>query len=349
MGIQEFNLLVDKFRKGDCSIKELRRLETQLHNGDVVKQWMMDSIEQQSSVHPLNIDYDELFRKIKRQISVEGKKKQAASFIRSIVRWAAAIIIAFLIGGLASYFIFNTEPVHKKNFFCEIASPYGSKTELTLPDGSKVWLNAGSKLKYANNFNQDNRDVLLDGEAFFEIEKNKNLPFIVNTSGIDVKVVGTTFNVKAYWQENTITTTLVKGKVLLQSKKYHLEKDAELFPSQKAIFSKSDKQLVIANIDDVYSEISWKDNLLIIKGEMLSELAVKLERKYNMRIIFGSDDIKTYKFSGKLKDETIQQVLDVIKLSAPIDYRINGKNIVLTKNTATIDSYNKFLKKRTKK
>jgi ferric-dicitrate binding protein FerR (iron transport regulator) len=131
----------------------------------------------------------------------------------------------------------------------------------------------------------------------------------------------------------------------LKSKKYHFANEVALLPSQKAIFTKNDKQLLINDIDDIYSEIAWKDNQLIIKGERLSDIAVKLERKYDVKIRFDSEAIKAYKFSGTLKDETIQQVMDVVKFSAPIDYKMNGREITLIMNTATINSYDKFLKK----
>ena len=345
MGIQEFNSLVGKFKRGQCSLDELKRLEDHLQNEKKVKDQMMDEISQLKEDKSIQVDYSDLFWRIQKQISIQ-KRSYLSRFlsVNTMVSWAAALVLAFVIGGLASYFIFSESSIHQSNTFSEIVAPYGSKTEMILPDGSKVWLNAGSKLKYPNDFNSNNRDVLLEGEAFFQVEKNKSLPFVVNALGLDVKVVGTTFNVKAYESENTITTILVEGKVLLESEKYRFEKEVEMCPSQKAVFSKTDRKLVIADLEDVYSEISWKDNLLIIKGEELVDLAVKLERKYDVSIRFDSEDVKEYKFTGTLKDETIQQVLDVIKFSAPIDYHINGKNIVLELNSATKDSYSKFLK-----
>ncbi|HBL74816.1 MAG: hypothetical protein A2W90_07955 [Bacteroidetes bacterium GWF2_42_66] len=348
MGLHEFNTLIEKFRKNQCSVDELIRLDAQMQKEETVKEWMLNSLADQSknqATHP--VDYDELFRKIKTRISAKAEKQKAKPFNYYIspVKWAAAIVLAFLIGGLGSYFVFSGKQDLKENTFSEITAPFGSKTEMVLPDGSKVWLNAGSKLKYPNDFNRSNRDISLEGEAFFKVEKNEKLPFVVNALGVDVNVTGTSFNVKAYESENTITTTLVEGKVLLKSKKYHFANEVALLPSQKAIFTKNDKQLLINDIDDIYSEIAWKDNQLIIKGERLSDIAVKLERKYDVKIRFDSEAIKAYKFSGTLKDETIQQVMDVVKFSAPIDYKMNGREITLIMNTATINSYDKFLKK----
>ena len=348
MGIHEFNQLIDKFREGHCSLEEMKQLENQLQNENKVKKWMIDSLEQHRSPQNENINYDELFIKIKQQISKSSKQTKENAFIApaTILKWAAIFVLVFLTGAMFSYFIFNETSSTTKNTYSEIVAPYGSKTEMILPDGSKVWMNAGSKLKYPNDFNKSNRDVILEGEAFFKVEKNKNLPFIVDAYGLDIKVVGTTFNIKAYESENTITTILVEGKVMLESDKYQFEKEVLLNPSQKAVFSRRNKQLAITDLEDVYSEISWKDNQMIIKGEKLSDIAVKLERRYNVAIRFGSNDVKNYKFSGTLKDETIQQVLDVIKITAPIDYRMNGKDITLTTNTATINSYRKFSSKR---
>lgn len=346
MGIQEFNSLVGKFKKGQCSLDELKCLEDYLQNEKKVKDQMMDEISQMKDNDSIQVDYSDLFQRIQKQISARTSSQISRILnLNTMVRWAAAVVFAFVFGGLASYFIFNNSSNSCPSTYSEIVAPYGSKTEMILPDGSKVWLNAGSKLKYPNDFNSDNRDIILEGEAFFQVEKNKTLPFVVNALGLEVNVVGTTFNVKAYESESTITTILVEGKVVLESEKYHFENQVSLCPSQKAVFSKTDREIVVADLDDVYSEISWKDNLLIIKGEELSDLVVKLERKYNVNFEFGSEEVKDFKFSGTLKDETIQQVLDVLKLSAPIKYKINGKNIALNLNDATKDSYTKFLKK----
>ena len=260
------------------------------------------------------------------------------------LKWAAMIALAFIIGGIVSYLVFGKDFLSGNHSYSEVIAPMGSRTEMNLPDGSKVWLNAGSKLRYSDNFNKSNRDLSLEGEAYFQVEKNKQLPLIVNALGVNVKVVGTTFNIKAYPTENTISTTLVEGKVILESEKYNFGNNIVMLPNQKAVFSKTDRKLVITTIDDLYSEISWKDNQLIIKAEELSELAVKLERKYNVKIAFDSENIKLYKFSGTLQDETLQQVLDVIKVSAPINYQIRGKDILLKLNTERINIYNKLLK-----
>ncbi|MDX9881045.1 MAG: DUF4974 domain-containing protein [Prolixibacteraceae bacterium] len=348
MGLHEFNALIEKFRKNQCSVDELIRLDAQMQKEETVKEWMLGSLAGQSknqTVYP--VDYEELFQRIKNQISkkTESGEISALRYFNRSVKWAAAVVLAFLIGGLASYFLFTEVSGVNENTFSEIVAPYGSKTEMVLPDGSKVWLNAGSKIKYQANFNGSHRDVSLSGEAFFEVKKNGEIPFVVNALGLEVVVKGTRFNVKAYESENTITTTLVEGKVLLESNRYRFSGDNVLLPSQKAVFSKSKREMLVSAVDDVYSEIAWKDNQLILKGEKIEDLAVKLERKYDVQIRFGSEEIKNYKFSGTLKDETIQQVLEVIKFSAPVDYKMSGKEVTLVVNPATIDSYTKFLKK----
>jgi len=245
----------------------------------------------------------------------------------------------------------------------------GAKTEITLPDGSHVWLNAGSKIKYNSGFSIQNRNISLDGEAFFKVAKNNVIPFIVKTSDIDIKAVGTAFNVKAYSDEGTIETTLVEGKIAIIQSGKTITSSSEFFlePNQKATFVKEKTTFDLTDVRkfkeelppqikvetgkvyinpkvDPTSNIAWKENQMIIRGEAMESLVIKLERKYDVEIEIESDYVKDYRFSGTLDDETLQQVLDVIKLSAPIDYTIEGKLVTIKENSILKKKFKRYLK-----
>jgi len=236
-----------------------------------------------------------------------------------------------------------------------------------LPDNSHVWLNAGSKIKYSTLFNQKDRTLFLEGEGYFKVAKNQVLPFIVDAFGFEVKAVGTEFNVKAYAKDATIVTTMVEGKVTLQHSTENILSGVYLVPNQKATFFKSketltvelikqikeskkelnyipEHRLVIDTKIDPKSIISWKDNRLIIEREQLSELAEKIGRKYNYNFEFRSEDIKHFSFSGTLEDETLPQVMNVIKLSSPIDYEIVGKTVIIERNENRVNEFKKLYK-----
>ena len=162
-------------------------------------------------------------------------RKQTNSILRRKILQYAAVAAIIIITSLSTYIItHNTQKVADENF-CEIDVPYGGRSSLILPDGSKIWLNAGSNLKYNRNFDIREREVFLDGEAFFDVEKSKH-PFVVHTSHLDILVLGTTFNVKSYSEDDNIETTLVEGNIRIEQK----ESDQPLFlkPKQKLTYNK---------------------------------------------------------------------------------------------------------------
>lgn len=278
----------------------------------------------------------------------------------------AALIIFLVSLGVVGYRYTKNKPVNDAaGIWNTIEAPYGSRARLTLADGTKVWLNAGSQLRYPSKFAQQHRKVFLTGEAFFDVSKHATKQFIVSTSHLDIKVLGTTFNVKAYSDENTIQTTLVEGSVIIEERNTSgLKKNiTALKPSETAIYHikdnnpaatlKSREKLeqenhpkqnleVISRINPVVY-VSWKDNKWLINGEPLSSLAVKLERRYNVSITISSRELQDYRFSGIIKDETLDQVLNVIKLSAPISYKIENNVVELFENRPLKNSYDELL------
>jgi transmembrane sensor len=272
-----------------------------------------------------------------------------------IYRVAAAIIIGFIIGGLSTYLFLNRIKLNNNITYHEISVPLGAKSMVNLPDGSEIWLNAGSKLKYSNLFNASNREVILEGEGYFNVSKNEKLIFTVNTADLSIKAVGTIFDVKAYPEENTIKTVLIEGKINIQKQMAGKNsRSVTLLPNQSATYFKSDAKIFVTeatNIDKKLDDIkktlsvkkgniylakevesaiytSWKDEYWIFKSEPLSELAKKIERRYNVIISFESENLKKYRFSGSFKDETLEQVLNAIELSSPVKFSINGRYII---------------------
>jgi len=201
----------------------------------------------------------------------------------------------------------------------------GDKKEVYLPDGSKITLNADSELTYPIEFNDSLREVTLIGEAFFDIKSNVNKPFIVHTNKIKVKVLGTSFNVKSYADDENIETTLVTGKVELIKDK---ETPIILAPSQKAVFHKKENTL---EIEEVHSEdiVAWKTGKLIFKKTSLQEVVVDLERKYNVKININSLKLLDYEYTGTFDNLSIDEVLNLLTISSPIKYTIENEKINL--------------------
>jgi len=221
-------------------------------------------------------------------------------------------------------------------------------------------LNAGSSIKYRSDFNLLHRDLVLEGEAYFKVARNLDIPLVVYAGNINIKATGTEFNVKAYSDEGIIETTLINGEVeISQQGNNDKERILVLKPNQKAIYAEqsdqltlekikeiephaiktvkiSTKNLLVSSKTDVEQVTAWTKNKLIIRSENLESLCIKLQRKYDVTFIFRDEEIKKHRFSGVLLDETLQQVMDVIKLTAPVDYLIDRKTVLLyTKNEKT--------------
>jgi len=289
------------------------------------------------------------------------KSTPSKSFFIPFLKIAALIIFVFA-SGFFAYRFFISGNSSDTISYSEYNVPRGSRSHIFLPDGTSVWLNAGSSLKYNQLFGQDKREVSLEGEAYFEVVRNEKIPFIVKASEATVKVLGTTFNVKAYPDENFIETTVVQGKVQVSSPQTRNEGQELilLLANQKVKILKEQSvnelpQLQKNNIDttgDIAKKItpvainkvdfssniipqvytSWKDSQWIIEREQLKDLAVKIERRYNVRVVFRDIELKEFVFSGKLKDESLEQVLQAISSAAPIEYSIKQNDILLYRN-----------------
>jgi len=233
----------------------------------------------------------------------------------------------------------------------EISINPGSKTRIQLPDGSQVWINSDSKLTYDNSFKGNTREVQLDGEAYFDVVKDAARPFIVHTSGIDIKVLGTAFNVKAYKIEAVIEATLIHGSIEVINKNRPGAPGVMLKPHEKLIYNKfpvadtrdQRADVTIPTEPDAYSitikplnkniadsdiaETAWVYNKLTFEDERLEDLAQKMERWYDLKIIFESEKLKNHRVSGSFVNETPEQAFNALTFLLPFKYSIKNKEV----------------------
>ncbi len=213
----------------------------------------------------------------------------------------------------------------------ELIVPRGYRMNLELEDGTLVWLNSESRLRYPIHFTGVNRRISLSGEGYFQVKHSETKPFIVETSGVEVEVMGTSFNISAFENEDYITTTLVEGSVKLHTRGN--QKDIILLPNQCGTFSLVDQKIQVKNIDtELY--ISWISGYYTFNSESLEIVIQKLVKSYGIPICFENPGLKNYKFSGKLElKKTLTEVLEVLKLVAPLDYHAdNGKITIQNKS-----------------
>ncbi|WP_175628657.1 FecR family protein [Bacteroides acidifaciens] len=238
---------------------------------------------------------------------------------------AAMIIIVFICGTIA--FQIGKSVIRNQLTQISIEAPYGSKTKLYLPDGTLVWLNAGSKMSYAQDFGINERALNLTGEAYFEVTKNKHIPFKVHTDELDVKVLGTKFNFRNYQDDLEAKVCLLEGKVALSTQ----QKETILHPDQQALLDKKTGKLLISSTKAAYSA-EWTNDRLYFDEALLPDIVKELERSYNIKITIADAALNSVRFYGNFRrrEQSIREIMDVLSSTDKMTYTIEGKNIVIT-------------------
>lgn len=235
----------------------------------------------------------------------------------------------------------------------EVSTKYGSKSSLALPDGTKVWLNAGSKLTYDKSYGGSMREVSLSGEAFFDVVKDSQKPFIIHTGKMDIRVLGTVFNVKCYPDEHRTETSLLRGsievtlkdrkdKINLKSNEKLIITDSEYDKKTTALKTvdpaavKIQEPMIILShltrepVNNDIVETSWVDNKLVFNSETFEDIAVKMERWYGVTIDLNSEKIKKKRFTGTFENETISQALTAMQFTVPFSFTINKDHVIIS-------------------
>ncbi len=229
---------------------------------------------------------------------------------------AAVLLLPLLV--LSAYFYFRNDAGENYVAYQKITVPFGTYSQINLPDGSVAWLNAGSTLKFPTVFKNGERSVFLSGEAFFEVESDKENPFIVATDLLKVKATGTAFNVEAYKKE-PVAVTMVRGKVHVQ-----LNNEADkvgLKPGERLLYGDVNKSFEITETDP-YKWYAWKDGNLIFRDDSLSYILKKIGQIYNVDITIRDPEIGMQPYRVTFEKESLPVILELMKLTAPIDYKV---------------------------
>ena len=367
----QLNQIIINYLKGEASSDEQQKLSHWLDENTENKK----RFDQFSDIwfgtssglrNKLNFNSLEALKKVNQKINQNkrqpnSKKLIELTGIQALLRIAAVMLITFGLSFLAFWQFYSGKKISTSHLITEVTAPIGSKSKVTLPDGTKIWLNAGSTIRYNGDFNKINREIKLEGEAYFDVTKNKQMPFIVHTlSNINIRVLGTAFNLKAYPREGSVETTLVRGSLIVEQGGSKDKQETTLAPNQRATYIKKEGKVFLSEIDKqtlktespqkleqikekvlfapkVETEIftSWKDNKLVFRNEGFESLAVKLERWYGVQINFVGNEIKNYHFNGAIENETINDVFNIISYTLPIKYTIQHNVITVSKNNRT--------------
>ena len=273
---------------------------------------------------PLNPDVQKAWDKIDQKISITSPvKKINYKFIYAVT--AAVLVFGLLLFGVVDNYL-RIDRLSRQ--FSEVTTLPGQKTSVTLPDGSKVWLNSSSSLKYPTNFNVRKREVVLTGEAFFEVFKDKSKRFRVKCGVLDVDVYGTSFNVKNYPDENIQEVTVAEGIVGITSNSKEIK---QITNGEQATLNKVSGEVIFdkENADVV---AAWKNNELIFRNTPIEDVIKSLESWFGVKIKFDREMVGGHNYTFKIKTESFKEVLEMMQVVTPFKYIINGKDIEIIYN-----------------
>lgn len=240
------------------------------------------------------------------------------------IKYAAIVVLSFTIGSLLIYFSGITRYDAE---LASISSPRGQITSLTLFDGTTVWLNSETTIKYSSAFNKKEREVFVEGEAYFEVAHNDKIPFIVNLGNSKVKVHGTTFNVKAYPSDNYIEAVLIEGKIEFIAN----NRSAVLNPSEKIVLL-TENGSISTGLADVEKTSAWKKGKYYYSNEKLSSIIEQIQRWYDMEFIFNEDELSHFTFTGVVnREKSIEYNLKIIELTNKIKFESKNGAIIITR------------------
>lgn len=322
---EKIQLLMTGYLSGNLTESEQLELKNHLElnpiDRKIFEDYQMLWKESEQRIVARTIDVESALQKTKFKLF---PRKQ--NIFNILQRVAAVFILAGLFSAAyINYFTSVPVSVISENplMMQEVSAIFGTRTKFQLPDGTTVFLNSGSKLIFPIQFSNNSRKVELIGEAFFEVTTNPSKPFIVKTSEINVKVLGTAFNLQAYAESKEISTTLVHGKVILETESDGISKQVtELKPSDHAVFHTKDKAINISAEEDLDKFIGWKDGKLVFFNDPIENVSEKLGNWYNVTVKINNTELNEYRFTATFTDEPIEQVLDLLSKSSPIRYQI---------------------------
>ena len=288
--------------------------------------WFSAVSREAASVYDKDKAFENFRNRVESQKEIQSTSRRGFS-LSALWRYAAVVAIIIAVGCISYW----QGEVNVKDTFADISveAPLGSKTKLYLPDGTLVWLNAGSRMTYSQGFGVDNRKVELEGEGYFEVKRNEKIPFFVKTKDLQLQVLGTKFNFRDYPEDHEVVVSLLEGKVGLNNL-LREEKEAVLSPDERSVLNKANGLLTVESVT-ASNASQWTDGYLFFDEELLPDIAKELERSYNVKIHIANDSLKTFRFYGNFvrREQNIQEVLEALASTEKMQYKIEERNITI--------------------
>ncbi len=326
---EDINISIVRLFTGEASPDEKKSIRVWLSQSDDNKRlfndlkdvWLASGVI--TNADKFNIE--QAIQYFKEKVNNKKRQIERRIVIFNALKYAAVFLLIITIP--ISYF--TGKYSNTVDSYSTVTCALGDKSMIYLPDSSRVWLNSGSTLKFSNNFKTGHRRVFLDGEAYFSVTKDKDNPFQVRSGDINVEVLGTQFNMKAYPDENQISTTLIEGSVKVSSP----EKIDIIKPGQKLVYNNQTKKVTLLELLDTLPETEWKDGRLVFRNESLEELEKKLERWFDVDIELADEVVKKRRYTGTIERESILEVMSYFSMAQSVEYKIDGNKVTFFNQT----------------
>lgn len=326
----KFIILIERFIANDhLSFEELKSLKEWVNspaNQLNISIWAHDKWEQSTEIES-KVTFEQLISRLNEQYQFKQREyKWGSSLLTNFQKIAAILILPVVL--LLSYLIFSDSEIG--NHYCVTIAPNGQKSEIVLPDNTHIWLNSGTQLKYPSSFGKNNRDVFLTGEAYFEVAKDEHKPFIVHASDIAVKVLGTKFNVKAYSDDEVVETALLSGRVnLIVDSGIGTKSELIMNPGEKLNYQKNNK-LILKSGFEMDEVVAWKNNKLIFRDDTFDNLVKKIERWYNVEVIYDKTLFHDKRLTVELLEgESLERLMQIIEKTIDVNCLIEKQKVYI--------------------
>jgi ferric-dicitrate binding protein FerR (iron transport regulator) len=316
---QQITALFRKYLSNSATADEMKELDEWIASNEDFHDWLENQVDNSSAEMDAEKQADILV-KIHEKIAVQSKPKFV---LPGWMKTVAAVALIVLMAASAAIYFRSNQP--NKIQYAEIGALRGQKASVTLPDGTKITLNSESSLKYSTNYNQSDRAVELVGEAYFEVAKNKKIPFVVKAGKLEIEAKGTAFNIKAYPTDNSISTTLTEGKIEVKTPLDVLN----MIPNERMEYNNTDQTFRKLTLTDAVGSIGWLNDELSFENATLAEVVANFSRIYNIDIQFASESIKEQRFTGKINNNSLLSVLRIISLTSPIRFEQKDSVVIL--------------------
>lgn len=330
---EECVAIFERYLQQVASDEDIKRLSNWIRNNRKISEWMEQQIYDSQSEIDAAVQL-RMLERIKQTIDTDSRKAEKISYRLRLSRWmrVAAIFLLPIAAAVGMYMYMSR---YDSTLPVTVAVERGQKATVTLPDGSKVWLNSLSELKYTPGFTSGKRELQLEGEAYFEVASDPDRPFVVTSTDLVVEALGTSFGMKAYSEDRMVSSILMSGQVRVTTP----DGVKTLKPNERLQYDKITAKSIHSEVVNATDFTGWIRNELRFENETLEEISRSIQRIYNVEIIFASEKLKQLRYTGTVQNNSLESVLNIITLTSPLSFQIESQKIILYENENLMQHY----------